>query len=43
MCGILVAYSKKSTINIENCSKATKKHFSRGPDFIFEKVINLKF
>ena len=37
MCGILVAFAKKGTLDENSCSKASKKIFSRGPDFNFSR------
>ena len=37
MCGILVAYAKKGTLDENSCSEASKKIFSRGPDYNFSR------
>ena len=37
MCGILVAFAKKGTLDKNHCSEASKKIFSRGPDFNFSR------
>ncbi len=37
MCGILVAFAKKGTLDENSCSRASKKIFSRGPDFNFSR------
>ena len=37
MCGVLVAFSKKGQLNENDCSNASKKIFSRGPDFNFSR------
>ena len=37
MCGVLVAYSKNGQLNENDCSNASKKIFSRGPDFNFSR------
>ena len=37
MCGVLVAFSKNGHLNENDCSNASKKIFSRGPDFNFSR------
>ena len=37
MCGVLVAFSKNGQLNENDCSNASKKIFSRGPDFNFSR------
>ncbi len=37
MCGVLVAFAKKGQLNQEYCKEASKKIFSRGPDFNFSR------
>ena len=35
MCGILIAYSKSARLDVNACENASKKIFSRGPDYNF--------
>ena len=35
MCGILLAYSKSARLDVNACENASKKIFSRGPDYNF--------
>ena len=37
MCGVLVAFSKNGQLNENDCRNASKKIFSRGPDFNFSR------
>ena len=37
MCGVLLVYSKKDQLNQKKCLSASKKIFSRGPDFNFSR------
>ena len=37
MCGVLLAFSKNGQLNEKNCINASKKIFSRGPDFNFSR------